>query len=73
MTGFAWRQEQLARVDKLVSYDAEQVAKDRGALYEKARLPFVPYVVIDGNLVTSQNPASATVTARSVASALASR
>lgn len=52
MTGFSWREEVLARVDKLVPYNAEQRAKDRGALYEKAKLPFISYAVVDGNLVT---------------------
>lgn len=34
MTGFAWTEEVLARVDKLVHYNAEEQAKQRGALYE---------------------------------------
>ncbi len=67
MTGFAWQEEVLARVDKLVPYNAEQRAKDRGALYEKALLPFVSYTVVDGNLVTGQNPGSAKETAKKVA------
>ena len=70
MTGFAWTEEVLARVDKLVPYNAEQRAKERGALYQKARLPFVSYVVVDGNLVTGQNPGSAKATARQVAALL---
>lgn len=72
MTGFAWREEVLARVDKLVPYNAEQRSKDRGAHYRKALLPFVSYVVVDGNLVTGQNPGSARATAEKVASLLAS-
>jgi putative intracellular protease/amidase len=70
MTGFAWREEVFARVDKLVPYNAEQRAKDRGALYEKAKLPFISYAVVDGNLVTGQNPGSAKKTAKKVASLL---
>jgi len=70
MTGFAWREEELARVDKLVPYNAEQTAMDRGALYEKAKLPFVSYTVIDDNLVTGQNPGSAKATAEKVAALL---
>ncbi|MFE0406768.1 hypothetical protein ACFW19_33370 [Streptomyces nigra] len=66
MTGFAWTEEVLARVDKLVPYNAEEKAKQRGALYEKATLPFVSYVVTDGNLVTGQNPGSAKATAKKV-------
>ncbi|WP_295648338.1 type 1 glutamine amidotransferase domain-containing protein [uncultured Dietzia sp.] len=70
LTGFAWTEEVLARVDKLVPYNAEAKARSRGAHYEKARLPFVPYAVVDGNLITGQNPASAKKTARKVAAAL---
>ncbi|WP_455755221.1 hypothetical protein [Streptomyces nigra] len=66
MTGFAWTEEVLARVDKLVPYNAEEKAKERGALCEKATLPFVSYVVTDGNLVTGQNPGSAKATAKKV-------
>lgn len=70
LTGFAWQEEVLARVDKLVPYNAEQVVKERGARYEKARLPFVSYAVTDGNLVTGQNPGSAKETAEAVAALL---
>lgn len=51
-------------------YNAEEVAKQRGALYEKARLPFVSYAVVDGKLVTGQNPGSAKETAEKVAALL---
>ena len=70
MTGFAWREETFARVDKLVPYNAEERAKERGALYEKAKLPFISYTVVDGNLVTGQNPGSAKQTAKKIASLL---
>ena len=70
VTGFAWQEEVLTRVDKLVPYNAEERAKERGALYQKAKLPFVSYTVIDGNLVTGQNPGSAKETANKVASLL---
>lgn len=70
MTAFAWQEEVLARVDKLVPYNAEDRAKQRGALYEKAKLPFVSYAVVDGNLVTGQNPGSAKETAKKVAELL---
>ncbi|QXC42867.1 type 1 glutamine amidotransferase domain-containing protein [Rhodococcus qingshengii] len=70
LTGFAWREEKLARVDKLVPYNAEEKAKARGALYEKAKLPFVSYAVVDGNLVTGQSPGSAKETAEKIADLL---
>lgn len=70
MTGFAWQEEVLARVDKLVPYNAEARAKERGALYEKGTLTFVSYTVVDGTLVTGQNPGSAKATAKAVAALL---
>lgn len=70
LTGFAWREEELAGVAELVPYNAEQISKDRGARYEKALLPFVSYVVVDGNLITGQNPGSARATATKVAARL---
>ncbi|MFT4189810.1 MAG: type 1 glutamine amidotransferase domain-containing protein [Aeromicrobium sp.] len=70
MTGFSWREEELAKVADLVPYNAEAVAKERGGLYEKARLPFVSNVVVDGRLVTGQNPGSAKATAKAVATLL---
>lgn len=71
MTGFAWTDEVLARADKLVPYNGDEELKKRGADYQKATLPFVSYAVVDGNLVTGQNPASAKETATKVAAALA--
>ncbi|MCL8026000.1 type 1 glutamine amidotransferase domain-containing protein [Nocardioides bruguierae] len=70
MTGFAWAEERLARVDRHVPYNAEQVARARDARYVKGRLPFAPHVVVDGRLVTGQNPASARRTAQAVAGLL---
>ncbi|GAA2871701.1 type 1 glutamine amidotransferase domain-containing protein [Microbacterium arabinogalactanolyticum] len=70
MTGFSWREEELAKVDELVPYNAEEAARERGALYEKALIPFVSNVVVDGRLVTGQNPGSAKATARKVVEVL---
>ena len=70
VTGFAWIEEVLAGVAKKVPYNAEEEMKKRGALYEKALLPFVPNAVVDGRLVTGQNPQSAKVTAERVVALL---
>ncbi|MFB7874519.1 type 1 glutamine amidotransferase domain-containing protein [Nocardia sp. NPDC056064] len=70
LTGFAWQEEVLARVDKLVPYNAEEEMKKRGARYEKGKLPFLSYAVVDGNLVTGQNPGSAKETAQKVSALL---
>lgn len=70
VTGFSWREEVLAGVAGKMPYNAEEAMKRRGALYEKAFLPFVSHVVVDGRLVTGQNPWSAKATARKVAALL---
>ncbi|KGJ07597.1 type 1 glutamine amidotransferase domain-containing protein [Paracoccus versutus] len=67
VTGFSWREEILAGVAKAMLFDAEAEMVRRGALYRKALLPFLPYVVTDGRLVTGQNPASARATAKRIA------
>jgi len=70
ITGFSWREEILAGVAKKMPYNAEEEMKRRGARYEKALLPFVPKVVVDGRLVTGQTPQSAKATALRVAELL---
>lgn len=70
ITGFSWREEILAGVAKKMPYNVEEQMKRRGARYEKALLPFVPKVVVDGRLVTGQNPQSAKATALRVAELL---
>lgn len=73
ITGFSWLEEKLALVDKLVPYNVEEQSRQRGAAYRKAALPFAPFTVTDGTLVTGQNPASAKGTAERVAELLAPR
>jgi putative intracellular protease/amidase len=70
LTGFSWMEEVLAGVARKVPYNAEQEMKQRGALYEKAFLPFTSKVITDGRLVTGQNPQSAKATAKQVAALL---
>lgn len=45
----------MAGVAGKAPYNAEAEMKRRGAQYEKALLPFLPYVIADGRLVTGQN------------------
>lgn len=70
LTGFSWAEEVLAGVARYMPYNAEAEMKRRGALYQKAFLPFVSYIVADGRLVTGQNPGSAKATAEKVAALL---
>ena len=66
LTGFSWTEEILAGVAKKVPYNAEALAKQYGALFEKKFIPFAPFVVTDGKLVTGQNPFSAKLTAQAM-------
>lgn len=58
-TGFSWHEEKGVGRDDAVPFDLEQAMKDRGAEYTKALLAQHKKVVVDGQLVTGQNPASA--------------
>jgi len=73
VTGFAWSEEVVAGVARKVPYNAEKEMKRRGALYQKALLPFMPYAVADGRLITGQNPFSAKATAKKIAAVLQGR
>jgi putative intracellular protease/amidase len=70
VTGFAWSEEVVAGVARKVPYNAEAEMKRRGARYEKALLPFLPYAITDGRLVTGQNPFSAKLTAKKIVAML---
>lgn len=59
LTGFSWKEEELAKREKAVPYSLEEELKKRGASYSKSSIPFKSYVVEDGRLITGQNPASA--------------
>ncbi|MCP8884665.1 type 1 glutamine amidotransferase domain-containing protein [Devosia sp. XJ19-1] len=73
VTGFAWTEEVVAGVASHVPYNAEAEMKKRGAHYQKALLPFLPYARVDGRLITGQNPFSAKLTAEKIVMALGGR
>jgi putative intracellular protease/amidase len=56
VTGFSDDEEQDISAMPLAS---ETMLKDRSGYYEKASALLAPHVVVAGNLVTGQNPASA--------------
>lgn len=70
VTGFAWSEEVMAGVATKVPYNAEAKMKESGAHYKKALLPFVPYVRVQGRLITGQNPFSAKRTAETIVATL---
>lgn len=58
VTGFNWFEESLARRKKEVPFNLEAELKKRTANYKKAFIPMTSKVVVDGNLITGQNPFS---------------
>ncbi|MGW5106570.1 type 1 glutamine amidotransferase domain-containing protein [Nocardia sp. NPDC004123] len=58
MTGLSNREELLNRFAQKAPWLLEDKLKELGVDYAKARLPLRPYVVVDGNLYTGQNPQS---------------
>jgi len=60
---FTYFDEGIAGVKKLVPYNLEKKLKERGMIHSKAFLPLAKCTVVDGKLITGQNPNSATETA----------
>lgn len=58
LTGYSWFEEILACREKEVPFNLEEALKERGADYRKAFIPMTSKVVVDGNLITGQNPFS---------------
>lgn len=69
-TGFAYFDERIGGVKKYVPYNLEQRLKDRGMIYSKALIPLTGHTVVDGRLITGQNPNSATETAEKALEAI---
>ncbi|KAK4458075.1 class I glutamine amidotransferase-like protein [Cladorrhinum samala] len=59
LTAFSDAEEQQVGADKAVPFALETKLKEEGAKYEKAAEAWGEKVVVDGRLVTGQNPASA--------------
>lgn len=58
VTGFNWFEESLAKRKKEVPFNLEAELKKRTSNYKKAFIPMTSKVVVDGNLITGQNPFS---------------
>ncbi|AHH19817.1 putative transcriptional regulator, DJ-1/PfpI family [Nocardia nova SH22a] len=58
MTGLSNREELLNRFAKKAPWLLEDRLKEAGVDYSKGRLPLRPYVVVDRNLYSGQNPQS---------------
>jgi putative intracellular protease/amidase len=65
LTGFSNTEEAAVQLTDVVPFLLEDELSARGASYEKAD-DWQPHAVIDGNLITGQNPASSELAARAV-------
>lgn len=72
VTGFTAEEEQSRQYDKIVPFELEKALKQAGATFEEAPV-FENKVVVDGQLVTGQNPASAKSLAEAVVKLLQSK
>ena len=63
VTGFSNSEEAAVGLSDVVPELLEDVLKADGGNYRKGDEDFAPYVVVDGKLVTGQNPASSAPTA----------
>ena len=71
ITGFNWFEESLARRKKEVPFNLEAELKKRTSKYKKAFIPMTSKVVVDGNLITGQNPFSSKEIAKVIMQQLA--
>ena len=69
LTGFTAEEEKSRQYDKIVPFELEAALKKDGATFEEAPI-FENKVVVDGRLITGQNPASAKTLGEAVVKAL---
>jgi putative intracellular protease/amidase len=70
VTGFANSEEEAVGLTKVVPFLVEDELKRLGGLYEQAPT-WQPLAIVDGRLVTGQNPASSTAAAKELLKLLA--
>ena len=58
VTGFSNAEEALVGLTQIVPVLLEDALISKGGIYSKADSDFAPHVVVDGQLITGQNPAS---------------
>ncbi len=69
VTSFSDSEEKSVKLEDLVPFALESKLKEQGAVYEKGD-DFTPYIVIDGNIITGQNPQSSEALAKKVVDGL---
>ena len=72
VTGFTNGEEAAVNLTHVVPFLVEDELKRIGGLYEKAA-DWAPFAVVDGRVVTGQNPASSTAAAKALMELLAAR
>jgi putative intracellular protease/amidase len=72
VTGFTNEEEEEVQLTKVVPFLVEDELKRLGAIFEKVR-NWQPFSVVDGRLVTGQNPASSTTGAQALLKVLAAK
>lgn len=58
VTGYSNMEERLARRSDQVPFFLEDELKQHGGMYKKGLIPLISYALVDGRLVTGQNPNS---------------
>ncbi len=66
ITGFSNTEETLSGLQSQVPYLLQDALQMRGALYGKSWVPFKSFVLVDGRIVTGQNPWSTKAVATAV-------
>ena len=59
VTGYSWTEEKLANRTDEVPFSLEDKLCEQAGEYTTAKIPMTKHVVVDGNLITGQNPTSA--------------
>jgi putative intracellular protease/amidase len=72
VTGFTNGEEAAVNLTHVVPFLVEDELKRIGGIYEKAA-DWAPFAVVDGRIVTGQNPASSTAAAKALIELLAAR
>jgi putative intracellular protease/amidase len=73
LTGLSNREELLNRFAKKAPWLLEDRLKEAGAEYSRRRIPLRPYMVVDRNLYTGQNPQSSAKLAERLVADLSAR
>ena len=65
VTGFSNSEEAAVNLSQVVPFSVENILKENGGHYSKAK-DWHPHALVDGNLITGQNPASSAAAAQAV-------